>query len=217
MSPQNGGTKLNMCQKRKQTMVPKLMTSPASVESPSPLKKDAKTIPVRTSPEPQEEPRPNPQLQSSLGDLSLAVFLESLYTLEIAASDGLTSNMLLSSGAQLEIPPPISAPQTDMFDNGATLINSFESTPNTMLYKTDTPERKSGYPESAFLRDGLAFSVPSDFSWWNTDGLAMSRNTTTNASDIQTGGNFVVPSEMETNGAPAAATSMHGVPFKALS
>lgn len=84
---------------------------------------------------------------SSLSDLSLAVFLESLYTLEIAPSDGLTSNMLDAS-----LP--------DSKSDGTSEINSIM---NSIL----PGSHGSDYAESAFLKNDLVYSVPSDLRWWN--------------------------------------------------
>lgn len=82
---------------------------------------------------------------SSLSDLSLAVFLESLYTLEIAPSDGLTPNMLSLPGQQ----------------------NTHE--PNNMNTLTTNSDPSAGvaYADSALLGNSLVYSVPSDLQWWN--------------------------------------------------
>ena len=76
---------------------------------------------------------------SSLSDLSLAVFLDSLQTVEIAPSDGLTDAMLQSPVLQL---------------------------PNTMPPPSELPTR---YAESIALRQDLAYTVPADMRCVTTD------------------------------------------------
>lgn len=75
---------------------------------------------------------------SSLTDLSLAIFLDSLQTVEIAPSDGLTETMLQPALQDDAVP-----------------------TPNT------APPAPPQYAESVTLRQDLAYTVPADMSWWN--------------------------------------------------
>lgn len=75
---------------------------------------------------------------SSLTDLSLAIFLDSLQTVEIAPSDGLTETMLQPTLQADAAPAPNTAP-------------------------TGPPQ----YAESVALRQDLAYTVPADMSWWN--------------------------------------------------
>ncbi|WFD33261.1 hypothetical protein MCUN1_000074 [Malassezia cuniculi] len=79
------------------------------------------------------------QPPSSLSDLSLAVFLDSLQTLEIAPSDGLTESML-ESPLTLQTPDTMSEQNQDM---------------------------SMAYAESVAMRQDLAYTVPADMSWWN--------------------------------------------------
>lgn len=82
---------------------------------------------------------------SSLSDLSLAVFLESLYTLEIAPSDGLTPSMLNIGQTEWSA-------ASEMTPSSSSAQGSCQS---------------SEYADSAFLNDNLVYSVPSDLRWWN--------------------------------------------------
>lgn len=86
---------------------------------------------------------PDPPVHSSLSDLSLAVFLDSLYKLEIAPSDGLTPGMLESLQLGTAVPDAVS-------------VQGLQSTPSSLPYA-----------ESTFLQENLFFSVPSDMRWWN--------------------------------------------------
>jgi len=109
---------------------------------------------------PSEVPRAsyseNTENHASLSDLSMAAFVESLYTLEIAPSDGLTSAMLASQLSE------------DLSNNG---INSNVHTENEMLFTpfSGMSDMEEGveYAQSAFLHENLAFSVPSDMRWWD--------------------------------------------------
>lgn len=89
---------------------------------------------------------------ASLSDLSLAAFVESLYTLEIAPSDGLTSNMLV----------------TQLSENLSTDDPSVEKEKNQNLFPgVEENDTDVEYAQSAFLHENLAFSVPSDMRWWD--------------------------------------------------
>ncbi|WFC99601.1 hypothetical protein MYAM1_002346 [Malassezia yamatoensis] len=83
---------------------------------------------------------------SSLSDLSLAVFLESLYTLEIAPDDTISSEMgiNLNQGQWNEAPKP-----------------SLNETMSPLALDN------AKYAESALMDNNLVYSVPSDLSWWN--------------------------------------------------
>lgn len=103
----------------------------------------------------------NGVLSSTLSDLSLAAFVESLYTLEIAPSDGLTSSML---GASVKSAGALYPEQSMVPDLTA---NSYFLNENKSSEQGDWPNQME-FAESAFLDERLAFSVPSDMRWWNT-------------------------------------------------
>lgn len=103
---------------------------------------------------------------SSLSDLSLAVFLESLYTLEIASADGFSSSMLKtndSPGSQ-EASGTYSSMHTPSLgaDSPMSGSSTSELAGGMPPFASD-----SSYAESAFLRTDLVYSVPSDMRWWN--------------------------------------------------
>jgi len=93
---------------------------------------------------------------ASLSDLSLAAFVESLYTLEIAPSDGLTSNMLVTQ---------LSEGLSNDSSTSNTLLEMEK--PSTLFSGTRDAEPGFEYAQSAFLHENLAFSVPSDMRWWD--------------------------------------------------
>ncbi|WFD44015.1 hypothetical protein MPSI1_002680 [Malassezia psittaci] len=83
---------------------------------------------------------------SSLSDLSLAVFLESLYTLEIAPDDTIPSEL----GMNLNQDQWNEAPKPSL---------------NEIMSPLALDNAK--YAESALMDNNLVYSVPSDLSWWN--------------------------------------------------
>lgn len=103
----------------------------------------------------------NGVLSSTLSDLSLAAFVESLYTLEIAPSDGLTSSMLgasdKSAGALYPEQGMVPDPTTNTY-----FLNEDKSS------EQGNWQNQMEFAKSAFLDEHLAFSVPSDMRWWNT-------------------------------------------------
>ena len=79
---------------------------------------------------------------SSLSDLSLAVFLESLYTLEIAPADGLTPNMLSTAPVSSEGWGGVSASDTM---NGIAQLHETPDprpalSPGCLLYTSDAAD-----------------------------------------------------------------------------
>ena len=103
----------------------------------------------------------NGALSSTLSDLSLAAFVESLYTLEIAPSDGLTSSML---GGSLNTAGTSDPEQTVLPDQ----ISNFNYSNENKSFQQEQWQNRMEFAKSAFLDERLAFSVPSDMRWWNT-------------------------------------------------
>ncbi|WFD31651.1 hypothetical protein MSPP1_002690 [Malassezia sp. CBS 17886] len=93
----------------------------------------------------------------SLSDLSLAAFLESLYTLEIAPTDKPTPSIF--EGLQ----QPHAATGAAPSGNLAPLASLAQDpvAPNVAA------SHDASYAESAILQEHLAYSVPSDMRWWN--------------------------------------------------
>lgn len=134
-------------------------SAPETPEPPS-VQEPGQTAAPTNTPLPLDAPSPAMQemtAPSTLSDLSLAVFLESLYTLEIAPSDGLTPNMLSTAPVSNEEWGGMSVPDAM---NG---IAQFHETLGPLPASSPGAE----YAESAFLQDDLVYSVPSDMRWWN--------------------------------------------------
>lgn len=121
---------------------------------------------------------------STLSDLSLAAFVESLYTLEIAPSDGLTQSMLDGKAFSNES----KMLHDDVSESS--LSSSYPLSNDVVPMKLSEPGRdQMEYAKSAFLEDQLAFSVPSDMRWWNTAlslPLPMEKNFSTSSPHMNT-------------------------------
>lgn len=99
--------------------------------------------------------------RSSLSDLSLAAFLESLYELEIAPPPDMLTG--------LTAPP---TQDTTLATNAGSSGLAYAQ--GAVQGAADTPPTTAPlqeYAESAFMQDNLAFSVPADMRWWNTAWL----------------------------------------------
>lgn len=127
---------------------------------------------------------PTSLASSTLSDLSLAAFVESLYTLEIAPSDGLTQSMLDGQTSLNES----KVLRDDVSDSS--LSSSYPISNDVVPMKLSEPGRdQTEYAKSAFLGDQLAFSVPSDMRWWNTAlslPLPMEKNFSTSSPQVNT-------------------------------
>lgn len=121
------------------------MTPPAFPSLPAESLKPASPASSFTPPAPPLRSQDLNTGPSSLSDLSLAVFLESLYTLEIAPSDGLTPSMLNIGQGEWNAASETGASSSQV--QGQSPANEFA--------------------DSAFLNDNLVYSVPSDMRWWN--------------------------------------------------
>lgn len=115
--------------------------------------------------------------QSSLSDLSLAAFLESMYTLEIAPSDGLTASMLSPEGL-LDKTANVAAGEKGLSPDSAQTTSQSQLSPQQQpanslpMQGPSIPgdfraEQGEGFAKSAFLQDNLSYSVPSDLRWWD--------------------------------------------------
>lgn len=133
---------------------PPTSNSFASTLSPEPRFSSREGTSVSNSCE--EDLLVDPGYQASLSDLSLAAFVESLYTFEIAPSDGLTPNALL--GASSHSPP--------FLDLGQAMPTADKDSIAPLPFQ-DIISASDQYTESAFLQDNVTFSVPSDLRWWN--------------------------------------------------
>lgn len=145
---------LNSSMDSSDTMLPHLSGFP-NVNTPTGVDTSSATLP------PASVFPSNGTLSSTLSDLSLAAFVESLYTLEIAPSDGLTANML---GGSLMSARTSDAEQGMMPD----LIPTSNYTSENKLVQQEHWQNQMEFAKSAFLDERLAFSVPSDMRWWNT-------------------------------------------------
>lgn len=116
-------------------------------------------------------PTQSSEVQSSLADLSLAAFLESMYTLEIAPEDGLTPAML--SDTLTGSSPPHAERMADAPQNAGTgraqmpQPCSQPSLTNNQEAATAAALPSSMYAEPATLQNDLSYSVPSDLRWWS--------------------------------------------------
>lgn len=153
---------------RKTTDSPRL--SPRSSQDTPPLRPSEEIMPDFTMPgmeapsvpETSSLPTTDGVLSSTLSDLSLAAFVESLYTLEISPSDGLTPNMLNTSGGEGFSTTPYNACYSAQLEQNACATNISA----TSLHGTSLNQFE--YAKSTFLDEQLSFSVPSDMRWWNT-------------------------------------------------